>query len=206
MNVILSTSEERLQELIKRSRKGSLYIALVSDVIRVNTIPKDYRVYMYNCLIPTPFIINKYIMDGMSEEYVENVKEHFLTPVSMYFLNEAIYHANAKDINIVFACGEDEKEFEYILLLGDIIDRVYGIKPVKIKKFLNGKTSKFSIEREEVHNLCEKIRDDLIGKLDDLGFELPPDMNIRFTKEDFKSLPKDAQRVIKEYRNYREDY
>lgn len=200
MNVILCTSEKKLEELLERSRKGSLYVALISDVIRVDSIPKDFRVYMYSMLIPTPFVINKFIMDGMSEDYIENVKENFFNPVGMFFINEAIFHANGRNVDIVFACAEDEKEFEYISLLGETIEELYSITPVKIKKFLDGKKSKSKLSREKIHMICEKIQNDLVEKLDDLGFKLPPDGNIRFTKEDFKSLSKDAQKVIKEYR------
>jgi hypothetical protein len=201
MNVILCTSVEKLDAVIKRAhhKKSPLYVALVSDVLRVKDMPKDLRVYMYSNLIPTPFLINEYIMNGMTEEYIEHVKSHFITPITQFFIISAIRDALAMDANIVFACAEEEKEFGYILLLGETIEAVTGIHPVKAKKFLEGKKSTTHFTKDKTFTIVSDMTDDLLDKLDALDFKLPLDLNIRFTSEEIKKLPKDIRKQIKKY-------
>ena len=201
MNIIRVESKNDLEEILEHPEihASNTVFANLSGVIKSSKIPDRFLVYDYQCLMPTPKILNIYFADGITEDYIDQYNQHLDKPEVYFFMNEMVYRMVVYDQNLVIFCSADEKEFEYVKLLGERINYIYGISMISYKKFKKGKRSECDNDIAEIIDFCEKKKDRMIKLLDDLDITLPAQLNMRITKKLLKKLPKKLKDFYKKF-------
>lgn len=203
MNLIRAESRRVLEKLFKLNaiKPSNTIFAVVSGIIvpRIDTIPEEFTVYDYGIMRPNTMLIQMYLENGITEEYVEAYSRQLSAPDVFFHINDIVYRMVTTDSNLVFVCAEDEEDFKYLKLIGEFIENIYGIKMISFKKFYGSKSSKITKSVDEIIDICEHNRDSTIRKLDDLNITLPPTLYMRITKSILKSLPKKIRSKYKDY-------
>lgn len=202
MDLVRVESRDNLLELLKLQKVSSDTVILVniSDIIKSEMIPDRFDVYNYKVIIPTPKILNIYFDKGLTEEYRQEYLKHLSKPDVLFFVNEVIYYAWAYNRDLIFVCSDDEKEFEYMRILGEFIESIYGIEMISFKKYKKDKKhSKCSKSIADVLEDCKTRRDDLVRKLDALDISLPETLYKRITWTSIKNLPKKFKKKFEKF-------
>ena len=204
MNIIKVIGRNQLKELLSLDRVNSDN-TLIVDMLGIgnikNDVPKSYILYLYkSILIPTTSIINTYYQEGISENFIDQCVSHWSRPDVLFFINEVIRRAAMDDYNVaIVTSSEENDDFHTLDMLCDRIDTMYRIKAISFKKFKKGKSSKLGADQEDIFEVCDSLREEIIRKLNVLGIELPRNLFMRITKKMLKKFPKEVRNAYKQY-------
>lgn len=202
MDLVRVESRDNLLELLKLQKvsANSVILVNISDIIKSEMVPERFDVYNYKVIIPTPTILNIYFSKGLTEDYRQEYLTHLSKPDVLFFINEVIYYAWAYNRDLIFFCADDEKEFEYMRILGEFIESLYGISMISYKKYKKDKKhSECTKSIADVLEECKERRDDLVRKLDALDISLPETLNKRITWTSIKNLPKKFKKKFEKF-------
>jgi hypothetical protein len=163
-------------------------------------VPKNYTYYRYQILIPTTAVMNIYYQEGLNEKFIDECFSYWARPDVLFFVNEMIRTALMYDYNLaIITSVEENDDFHLLDILCDRIETLYRIKPITFKKFKKGKSSKIKADSDDIFDLSDKLREELIHKLDLLGITLPRHFYMRITKKTLKKFPKELRAEFAQY-------
>ena len=197
MDIILCECLDDLRELLdsKRLKKDTIFVSL-SCVIRPENFPDEFITYFYNLpLVPAPTILNRFY-SGELTQYAEACFDWWHEPPRLIYINEIIYRMFTNKCDIVLVSSTEEEEFMIVKLIKDFITNMYNIKPIKLKKFLKGKSNEPDKETmKDIAKFSIQLREKLIQIHDDLNTSIHPTMYARYPKKTLKNFPKKYKRL-----------
>jgi hypothetical protein len=197
MDIVMCESLDELKTLLdsKRLQSDTIFVSL-SCVIRPENFPDEYVTYFYNLpLVPAPTILNKFF-SGEFSKYAEAYFDWWHNPARLIYINEIIYRMFTNMCDIVLVSSSEEEEFMIVKLMKDFIENMYDIKPIKLKKFLKGKTNQPDKKTfRDIGEFSIHQREKLIQIHDDTNTAIHPTMYARYPKKTLKSFPKKYKRL-----------
>lgn len=143
--IIRMSSKEFLKKFVKEEDYRKFNFLLISEDIKNN---KEYNnVYSLKALIPPPNIISIFVNEGRSDKYVRKYIDYLRFPKVEALLTVIVKLAIIENSNVILLCSESEKEFGYLKIICDYIEKVYKVKTYSYKKYINNPKA------------CEKVKD-----------------------------------------------
>ena len=200
MDWIIIDSKKGLKDAIEKYELDpkKFWFVKASEVLKARNIPDKYTVFMYgDILVPGPVQLNAYYDNSVSfDEYSSKLFEYYNNASRLVYINELVFFSSQYDVSVVLFCSEDEEEFGYLSIFGDMMEQLYGINVITWKKFKKGKHSHHLKSLDRICNYSEKLRKEMFKRYDALGVRLPLHMFRRYTKKDLKALPKNIRKVM----------
>lgn len=198
-DIIKCVNKAEADDLIKKLKKENFELVLASAVLKPKKFPKIHTTAA-KFLVPNAMIINTYLETGNQSMYKESYIDQLRRPEIWWFINIMMDNFFSRDITIVFACAEVEREYKYLKYLKEFIENTYNVKIISCDKFFKGKHTKFDEkELSEKITLFDKM---LVNKLKDVGIS-PMELFASFIDDEtYKNLPKDIKKKLSKYNNY----
>ena len=193
MNIIKCVGKDRLKKLIRST--GEFQYICISEVLKRKDFPKKSRVQFYDILLPPPNTVNTLCVNGM-KEYRAEYEGYINRPECQYLINELICNGIQYDLNIALVIALDEDDYEYLNILADNIEDMYGISSISVKKYLAGKESGFKKNLDSLLKNTLAYRKLLEKKLKDSYIDPMKLFANTIHEDDVKDLPKDLRRKV----------
>lgn len=197
MDIVLCDSLEELRTFVdsKKMKKDTIFVSL-SCVIKPENFPEDNVTYFYHLpLVPAPTILNRFYSGDISE-YAEACFDWWHGPSRLIYINEILYRMCINHCDLVMVSSAEEEEFMILKLMKEFIENAYGIKAIKLKKYLKGKSNEPDKEtQKDLMKITDGMRENLIHKHDDMNTLIHPTMYARYPKKILKTFPKKYKKL-----------
>ena len=131
--IVKMTSDDFLSKFVKDFNYKKFNFLLVSQDIK--TTQKYKNVYALPSLIPPTPIMSAIINNGDKKKAIKKYREYLLTPRALTLMTILVRLAVVDNSNVVLICSEDEGKYNYLDILCDFIEELYGVKIHTYKKF-----------------------------------------------------------------------
>lgn len=197
MDIVTCESLDDFKKILKCDRLDeSTLIVSLSCVIQPDEFPDKYITYFYHLpIVPSPTILNQFFA-GDVDAYASACFDWWYEAPRLIYINEIIYRMCEKACDVILVSSQQEEEFMLVQLFKDFVEKMYGVKALKAKKYLKGKSNSLSKkDTEELMDFTYQQREKLIKMHDDLNTMIHPTMYARYPKKILKKFPKKYKKL-----------
>lgn len=175
--IICNTGKKGVEKLLEVFKGKKVEIILASHVLKQHDFKLKHKhgvIYNGDVLVPSYKVLNSYYTKGYGDEYIKDYIKYLAKPDIAYDLNTMMLEfAFTYDIAaLIFVCGNEEAEFEYLKILKKRIKSIYDIDVVSSKKYLKNKKNLNYGEKkwERIRSIANSMDYELECKLHDAGY------------------------------------